>query len=74
MKKEFHNVTWYPEPASLVSRNVNTEQEEFFNRRTPGEFGNVILRGAVLPSGISYSDLGQFVGKKTKVTIEVQEW
>lgn len=71
MKKEFTSY-WTPECMSPMS--LRTRESDFFDRTysTPANRNEERAKmTAVLPDNITYLDLLPFVGKKTRITIEV---
>lgn len=69
MKKEFVT-TWTQDKVHVDSKPQTIAKEAFYNK--VGEYTNTAE--CILPDDITFRDLLGFVGKRTKVTIEVIPW
>lgn len=65
IKKEFVT-TWRQEPVKIDTDDMTLGQRSFFDGARNQEM--------ILPDDVRYSDLLCFVGRKTKVTIELLPW
>lgn len=69
VKKRVFETLWSRSSVYLTDR-VTFQEEQFFNVN-PNAGASRELREIVHPYAISYHDLAPFLGKKTRVTIEV---